>query len=513
MSLNIVSEIRRIICDFINAPNFKKTLLWGVALHLIALFALLRGDIYYLDDWGSASRETSWSHFSRFLATFILNDLATFGKGSLDISPLLQIFGVFFIVISAMILLYVIRKKFDFIGVLASLPLGLSPYFLENLSYKFESLSMCVALFFAILPFLFHAQRRIFCAVSVVCLILMFMTYQAANATYIILSLYFALFLHADFKQGARFLGACAPNLIIASLIYKLIIADPVSQYTITYTSDKMIALNGAFLLGVWGNLSMYLTTIFSDLKQMPFIWLIALNFALFALNTLSNRPKILAICGVMAFLALGIALSYGLYLVLEKPILNPRVFYGFNALIAVISIANISTKYAKSIADSTQNPPPQQNIYLQKFRQILRLLSIASIAVMAYFLISFANIYANALKKQDDYIAFRAGVLERDLQNLPKNAVIVVKGEIGYSAVSARFVDKYGGISRLLGEYKNVNWVIWVLQHFNAPYNLHYGGDEICEMLEAQFGKEMVAQNAWHRIEKAKVCYFVTLK
>lgn len=352
-------DIRRILHDFINTPNFKKTLFWGVALYLIALFALLRGDIYYLDDWGSASRETSWSHFSRYLATFILNDLSTLGKSSLDISPLLQILGVLFVVVSSMILIYLIRKKLDLLGIIASLPLDLSPYFLENLSYKFESITMSIALFLAILPFLFQAQRCIFSAVSVVCLILMFSCYQAANATYIILSLFFAFFMQANLRGKARFLARCACNLIIASLIYKLAIAEPVSTHTITYTSDKMIALNGAFLLGAWGNLSAYLTTIFSDFKQTPYIWLIALNFALFALNVAfySNR-RICAICGAIVFLAFGIALSYGLYLVLEKPILNPRVFYGFNAFVAVISIANIS-QFAKSCTKFTQNPPP----------------------------------------------------------------------------------------------------------------------------------------------------------
>ena len=355
-------EFRRIWRDFIHAPRFKSTFALGIALYLIALFALLRGDIYFLDDWGSASRETSWSHFSRYLATFILNDLSTLGKGALDISPLLQILAVIFVVASSMILLYLIRKKFDLLGIIASLPLGLSPYFLENLSYKFESLTMSIALFFAVLPFLFQNQRHIFSALSVVCLILMFMSYQAANAVYIILSLFFALFMQTDLRQGAKFLARCACNLIIASLIYKFAIAEPVSEWTIHYTSDKMIALNGAFLLGVWGNLSEYLTTIFSDFKQTPYIWLIALNCVLFVGNmAIFSQRRIYALCGAVAFLALGIALSYGLYLILEKPILNPRVFYGFNALIAIICIANI-TKFnvfchSKHCEESKTNP------------------------------------------------------------------------------------------------------------------------------------------------------------
>lgn len=345
---DLYTDFCKILRDFLTAPNFTKTLLYGIALHLIALFALFRADFYYNDDLKTSVMDISWDHNSRYLATFMLNTLSTLGKAALDTSPLPQILGVVFVVLSIMILLYLIRKKLDFIGVLASLPLGLSPHFLQNLSYKFDSLTMGIALFFAILPFLFQKQMRVFCALSVVCLILMFMSYQAANASYIILSLYFAFFMRADLKQRARFLGICALNLIIASLIYKLTITPIPSN---TYASDAIIPLN-AFFVGVARNLAIYFTTIFSDFKSTPYIWLIALNCALFVANALfcENR-RIYAVFKAILFLALGFCASYGLYLVLQSPLWEPRAFYGLNALVAVIAIANI--------AESTTNPPP----------------------------------------------------------------------------------------------------------------------------------------------------------
>lgn len=187
---------------------------------------------------------------------------------------------------------------------------------------------------------------------SVICLILMFMSYQAANASYIILSLYFGIFMRTDLMGKAGFLARCTLNLIIASAIYKFAIAQPVSEYTIFYTSDKMLALNGAFLPSVWGNLTTYATTIFNDLKNTAFIYLIALNCVLFVINTLFYKERrIRAFLGAILFLMLGFCASYGLYMVLETPTLHPRVFYGFNALIAVIAIANF--------AESTSKIPP----------------------------------------------------------------------------------------------------------------------------------------------------------
>ena len=513
--------IRRISCDFITTPNFTKIFIWGIALHLIALFALFRADFYYNDDLKTSVMDISWDHNSRYFATFVLNTLSSLGKGAIDASPLLQILGVVFVVLSAMILLYLIRRKFDLLGIIASLPLGLSPHFLQNLSYKFESLFMCIALFLAVLPFLFKENKRVFCVVSVLCLLLMFMSYQAANASYIILSLYFALFMSADFKQRAGFLGICALNLIIASALYKLTITPIPSN---TYATDAIIPLS-AFFTGIAHNLAQYFTTIFSDFKQTPYIWLIALNCVLFVLNAIfcKNR-RIYAIL----FLAFGFCASYGLYLVLQSPLWEPRAFYGLNALIAVICITNASCSNVSQFAESnvfchserseeSQNNNRDSSVALlpqnDKFLfKILRFLSIATILIVAYFLISFANAYGNALKKQDEYLSFRAEMLLQYLgEKVPRGATINLKNHLGFHPVSARFLAKYGE-TRLVKDVKEYYYHFYSrLQHLNAPYNLNES--DICDFVRENFGAEAVAENAWHKIEKAKVCYIVTIK
>ena len=495
------SEIRNVVREFIATPNLCKAFLYGIALYGIALFALLRGDIYYMDDLNSSIIDLSWNHNSRYLGTFLLNDLSTFGKGALDMSPLLQVIAVCFVVISSMILLHLIRGKFDFIGIVASLPLGLSPHFLQNLSYKFDSLTMAMALFFAIVPFLFQSNKRVFCAIIVVSLICLFMCYQAANATYIILSLYFAFsafFIKGrSFKESAGFLGICAANLIIASLIYKLTI-NPIVPLGI---SDKTIALNSHFFIAVWANISEYVTTIFNDFKQMAYMWLIALNCVLFVINATicTNRPKIFVIFSATLFLTLGFALSFGLYVVLEYPLFHPRAFYGFNAFVAIIAIANISF---------------MNQVDSHKIRAILHYFSCTLAIITAYFLISFANIYGNALKKQDEYLDFRAKLLLQDLSDkIPRGASITIDiSQIGTAPVTARFYSKYGAlllIPRLARQ--DDFWFNMKLRHLNAPYN--FGNDEICNFIKEIFGSEVISKNGYHTIERAKSCYIVMFR
>ena len=496
--LDFYLAIRNTLRNFITTPNFKKAFIYGIILYALALFALIRGDIYYCDDWGSSIRETSWNHFSRYLGTFILSDFATLGKGSLDLSPLPQIMGVCFVIISSMILIYLIRKKFDLLGIIASLPLGLSPYFLQNLSYKFESLFMGVAVFLAILPFLFKDNRKIFIVVSIISLFLMFMTYQATNAIYIILSIYFAFssfFLEKKgLKESAIFLCVCAVNLILSGLIYKIIALKPVNEYIVAYASDKMLPIDTHFFMGLWTNLTTYLTTIYNDFKHTAYIWLIALMCVCFIINIAihSNYPKILSIFCSIVFLIIGLCASFGLYIVLDSPLFEPRAFCGFNAFVAVIAISSISVESNK----------------------IFHYVSITIAIITAYFLISFANIYGNALKKQDEYLDFRAKLLLEDLgDNIPKNAnaMVDLRIYIDKHAVAQRFADKYGDISRLVPKVANNDWWFYLrLHHLNAAYNFNDG--ELCKYIVENFGSEVVFKNRYHTIERAKTCYIVTL-
>ena len=166
----------------------------------------------------------------------------------------------------------------------------------------------------------------------------------------------------------------------------------------------------------------------------------------------------------------------------------------------------SVAESGADSTADSTESADST------KLSKILRPLSLASIAITAYFLISFANIYGNALKKQDEYLSFRAEMLLQYLgEKIPRGATINLKNHLGFHAVTERFFAKYGE-TRLVKDVKEYYYHFYSrLQHLNAPYNLN--DSDICDFISENFGVELVAQNAWHRIEKAKVCYIVTLK
>ena len=88
---------------------------------------------------------------------------------------------------------------------------------------------------------------------------------------------------------------------------------------------------------------------------------------------------------------------------------------------------------------------------------------------------------------------------------------MVSLKIHLGQSLVSARFAEKYGKISHLIPQLAENDWFFyWRLTHLRAKYSQ---SDEICAHLRENFGVELVAQNAYHKIEKSKSCYFITLK
>lgn len=133
------------------------------AIFLIGIIALLRTNYNYLDDSARVLRGyKGWDDFSRFLSNF-LSPFIHAGNYLTDVSPLPQIIAAFIMGLSAAILIYIIseNKKFSWWNIFAVIPLGLSPYFLQCFSYKFDSPYMALSVFASVFPLLFRNHNKI----------------------------------------------------------------------------------------------------------------------------------------------------------------------------------------------------------------------------------------------------------------------------------------------------------------------------------------------------------------
>ncbi len=119
-----------------------------------------------------------------------------------DFSPFSQLLGLAFVSFSSLVLVRVFGDESESNVSLpllcASSFLGLSPYFLECISYKFDAFTMSIALFSSIFPFLFVKNMRVFFVTSLLSLLVMYTTYQAASAVFIMTALFVLLKYYLD---------------------------------------------------------------------------------------------------------------------------------------------------------------------------------------------------------------------------------------------------------------------------------------------------------------------------
>ena len=111
------------------------------AVYVIGFSAVLRTNFYYMDDNGRAAfGYKTWDYFGRYLSTGF-SSLLHMGDYLTDIAPLPQLTALLIMAVSGVLLLYIFfdRTLFTLWELAAVVPLGLNPYFLECLSFRFDA--------------------------------------------------------------------------------------------------------------------------------------------------------------------------------------------------------------------------------------------------------------------------------------------------------------------------------------------------------------------------------------
>jgi len=438
----------------INWRSFTWPVLLMFGVYLLGIISIIRANFLCEDDIGrSVDGYRGWYDWSRYVSQ-IFSILVHADFRLTDISPLPQILAIFLLTISSVLLVYILNdKKITTASLLASVPVGFSPYMLECLSYKFDAPYIAMSVLASIVPFLFLARKKVFMFFSVISLLVMCMTYQAASGIYLLVTLVLGFNDWNGKRKTNRevllFLGQAALSFCTAMVIFKLFLMKPYS----TYVSNAMLPLP-QILSGTLFNFQNYVNTLSSD---FGFIWkaIIGIVFCFFIAKSVytSAQNKMISFIFAVVLLSLLFILSYGAYLVLEHPLFAPRALYGFGVLLGIVSIS-ISFNFNK----------------------------IAKISALAlswcFFVFTFS--YGNALADQKRYVNFRAGLLLQDLSVLypykdENKITIQLKNTIGFTPVVKNIAKHNPVIYRLVPQMmkEDDDWAnFYYLVHFNyAPF------------------------------------------
>lgn len=433
----------------------KKYVICLSLVYIIGILSIIRANYNYMDDFGRVLYGyRGWDDFSRYLSYY--GSVILHADGILnDISPFPQLLAAFIMGIAGTILIYVFSqdKVFSWINIAAVVPLGLSPYFLECFSFKFDAPYMAISVLASIAPLLFIDSDKRFNIIAVfIGTLIMCMTYQAASGIYVLC----LLFLLASnwnngipAKQCLNKMVYSVGAYVTAMVFYRIAIMKVVEDYaSSTIIGDKSI------LIAVIDNIKMFFTYLKTDSTD---IWLIicgtiCLCFVRsFVVDSKKNKLHALAV----AVFLLGVCgtLSYGAYMILQRPLFYPRAMYGIGAFFSVVALLALRSN---------------QINYLSK---------IVCVA-LAWSMFTFALAYGNCLAEQRRYDNFRAQILLNDLSKLPdiddKHVrKMQLQGSIGYSPVVKRISERYKVINRLVHESVSSGYCFgefYVFKYFDLP-------------------------------------------
>lgn len=429
----------------------KKPICTLIIIHAVAISALIRANFNYIDDLGRVRYGyKGWESFSRYISNYfsIFIHADTYLT---DISPLPQLLAIIMLSVAGSIAIFVLTEKqsFNIWNCIAIIPLGLSPYFLECLSYKYDSPYMALSVLSSIFPLLLYEYGILaYSAATITGIMVMCMTYQAASGIYpmLVILLCFNWWNKGKCsKEIIKFSAASFTGYISALLIYKIFIMKPIDDYASNSIVHDITQITRQF--------TRYFMYVYTDLKKW---WLLLIGMTIIAYIYISvrdtSRKRLFAFSlSILTLLAVS-ALSFGMYPILERPIYMPRAMYGFGAFISLIGVSVMNAKKVY----------PAKLVYFY----------------LCWSFLAFSFTYGNALHEQDRYTNFRINAVIEDMNDLEIfnsdiGKIVQLSGNIGQSPAIRSQKQNYQILNRLIPSTFGGDGWMWSEYYFYNYFSL----------------------------------------
>jgi hypothetical protein len=419
-----------------------------LALYFLLLFPILRANRYYNDDLGRALiGRSGWDATGRPLTNLLMRMLQCYDHAMVDISPLPQIGAI---AILAWIGVLIARRYAigsPWLAALVAFPLGAQPYYLENLSYKFDALSMSLALLFALLPILTLKNDRRGWWLGILSLFASLNFYQAAINAYLVFILLDIVIAQIDEKTPRDLLRQFLSRALQASaamVIYQAIVGIHINGW-VKQKSQKIHSLHelplvqenlagffrfiaGSFNWHWWA----YFGPVLIGMALVPVV--VGVRYARRHGQPMWVRALLLAVGGLLP--VAGLACILGPMLMLTSPLIAPRVLMAVGALLVSGLIVMQATCRRWQRSDRW---------------------TLATACMLALGMVVFASAYGNALGEQKNYEDRIATRLADDLSELRASRSIhsfLIDGTAGYSPATAHVIGQFPIVQILVPTY-----------------------------------------------------------
>lgn len=421
-------------------------------LYSLILYPLLRADRYYNDDLKRALvGRAGWDSNGRPLTTLLMRMLQSYDHAMVDISPLPQLGAVAILAWVGVLLARRYSIGSSWMAALAAFPLGAQPFYLENLSFKFDALSMSLAMLLAVLPILQLREGRRAWWLGVLALFGSLCFYQPGLNAYLVFVLVEWIMLQLQRVPPSLLAKKLIWRLMQAGmgmLIYYLVVGIHISGW-VKHSSERIhgwrelplllthfidfYAYVGSSFNGHWW---MYFGPLLAVLALFPVV--IGIRHAL-SFRTVQRTPVTVLLClaAVLTPLAALIA-ALGPMLLLRQPEIGPRVLMGLGAVLAGALVV-------MQAALRQWNGSPRW--------------AVAAGCMLALGTCVLASAYGNAARAQKNYEDRIASSLADDLARLKASRGVhafLLDGTAGYAPVTAHVIEQLPLMRALVPLYLN---------------------------------------------------------
>lgn len=421
----------------------KKACFIILSIYLVVNINIGLAEFPYIDDIGRQLEGYSGfsEHYSRYLSE-ISARLIQGGSHLTDPGLSTNIISAFILTFASVTLLFVLfpSKKINLGLILSSTVIGINPWFLEALSFRFDNPFMSLSILVSLLSFIFWESKKLFNLFSIICIYLMCNSYQASSGIYILMVLTLA-FLELIYGKKLNIKGLLnsAVSYIVGMVLYKVQITIKPPIFAEQGKTPGLFQLPNVIL----GNAKGYLKNIYLQ-SYKTWIYLVIVLLFLLIVNILisGKQKKIFSLFYTFIWLSVGSVISYGAYLALPMQfyLMRPRYEYGLGAFISIILVVIVGI--------SSKNG-------------ILSLIKSLVSGLFVFYMLTFSFVYVSTLKQQNTIFESQSSILGNTLNKYvtKKNRVVNLNKFLPNSPIYENTSSVYPLIGSLVMPNTNISW------------------------------------------------------
>lgn len=433
---------------------------------LLILLPILLADRPWNDDLArAASGSFGWNNNGRHLANYLMKVLALGSSRLFDLSPLPQLLAIGLLSLTGALMARRFAIESPIAATLIALPLGAQPFFLENLAFQFDAGIMALAMLMALWPILRPRSGITGFLLGGLALLACLLLYQPAINVFLVFVLVeFALLVFGpgDFRGACRGLLLRLAQAALTMLVYRTAIHASLDDWILAHSRTVSVLDWPA----IAGNLRLFLDFIQSGFAPRIGTLMLVLGLAVVVLplpgllHAIHHKPSPKERWGwaatVLALPAMAVFAAFGPMLLLEQPVLMPRVLIGVGALISAAFLL---------LYRSTEGRPAS--------RRGAGVIAASALVICAVH----AAAFGNAAKAQADYERTLATAIAEHLQTLERPMTVetlVVDGSIGLAPLTEHAATQLPILRQLILPY--LHYGDFHTRHFLQPFVQHVG-------------------------------------